>query len=313
MLSRIAEALFWIGRYVERAECTARALDVHLQLLIEDPTIDQAETCRSLLAAMGVPTDGEPDRATVLRLLLTDSSSPASVAWAIASARESARRSREVVSTEMWEAINTTYNRVNGSQLSRWHAADAFRMVRERANLVAALCDNTISHDAGWHFLTLGRSIERVDMTARLILVRPFTVGPDPVGAEAAWQVSLRLLGAHHAFTRTYRAIESPRAAAEFLLLDRLFPRSAVFGLTQAAACLEALDPRQPRLGFGGDAARIVGRARATLEVRTVTDLLEHLAEEMQGLQQVCADATEAVSARYFEGAVAPEWLGGTQ
>ncbi|YAL83763.1 alpha-E domain-containing protein [Dermacoccaceae bacterium W4C1] len=305
MLSRIAEALFWIGRYIERAECTARVLDVNLQLLVEDPTIDQDASCRSLLASMGVDHEGVATRQTVLDLLLSNSQSPASVAWALASARESARRSREVVSTDMWEAINTTYNQVSFDKLSQRHPADAFRMVRERANLITALCDNTLSHDSGWQFLVLGRSIERVDMTARLMLARPYSGG-----ADAGWQVTLRSCGAGHAFTRTYRAIESPRSAAEFLLLDRLFPRSVVFGLTQAENCLEWLDPRQARLGFGGDAARIVGRARAGLEIRTLTDLLADLPAEMLALQQVCADATDAVSRRYFEGAVAPEWLG---
>ncbi|MDE9364997.1 alpha-E domain-containing protein [Luteipulveratus sp. YIM 133132] len=308
MLSRIAEALFWIGRYIERAECTSRILDAHLQVLTEDPTIDREATCRALLAAMGVSHDGTYDQAAVLRLLFHDRSSSASVVSAIDSARESARRSREVVSTEMWEAINTTYNETTSGQLSRMRPADAFRLIRERASMIAALADGTLSHDTGWQFLVLGRSIERVDMTARLLLSTA-----NGAGGASSWQTTLRACGAHHAFTRTYRAIESPRAAAEFLLLDRLFPRSVVFGLTQAAACLEVLDPRQRRLGFGGDAARIVGQARASLDVRSLNDLLSDLPGEMERLQRVCVEATDAVTHRYFEGAVAPEWLGGTQ
>ena len=308
MLSRIAEALFWIGRYIERAECTSRILDVQLQVLTEDPTIDREATCRALLAAMGVTDDGDYDQQAVLRLLLHDRQSPASVVWAIESARESARRSREVVSTEMWEAINTTYNQIGSGRLTRMRPADAFRMVRERSSMIASLADGTLSHDTGWQFLVLGRSIERVDMTARLVLSTTYSSG-----SAASWQTTLRSCGAHHAFTRTYRAIESPRAAAEFLLLDRLFPRSVVFGLTQAAACLEVLDPRQRRIGFGGDAARIIGQAQASLDASSLSDLMSDLPREMTRLQRVCVDATDAVSKRYFEGAVAPEWLGGTQ
>lgn len=308
MLSRIAEALFWIGRYVERAESTSRVLDVNLQVLIEDPTIDQEATCRSLLGAMGVRHEGEFDQAAVLRLLMHDRTSSASALWAIESARESARRSREVVSSEMWEAINTTHNQLSSGQLQRMRPADAFRLVRERSSMIASLADGTLSHDSGWQFLVLGRSIERVDMTARLVLATTSTSG-----SASSWQTTLRACGAHHAFTRTYRAIESPRAAAEFLLLDRLFPRSVVFGLTQAAGCLEVLDPRQRRLGFGGDAARIIGRARAALDVRSLSDLMSELPHEMGALQTVCVEATDAVAKRYFEGAVAPEWLGGSQ
>lgn len=307
MLSRIAEALFWIGRYIERAECTARILDVYLQLLVEDPTLDREATCRALLGAMGVHHEGEFDQAAVQPLLLHDRTSSASAVWAIESARESARRSREVVSTEMWEAINTTYNQLGSGQLSRMRPTDAFRMVRERSCMIAGLADGTLSHDSGWQFLVVGRSIERVDMTARLVLAASHA--PSPI---TGWQTTLRACGAHHAFTRTYRASESPRAAAEFLMLDRLFPRSVTFALTQAAASLEVLDPRQRRLGFGGDAAVIVGKARARLDVLSVSELVAALDEEMHSLQQTCVEATNAVASRYFEGAAAPEWLGGT-
>jgi len=306
MLSRIAEALFWIGRYIERIECTARILDVYLQLLVEDPVIDQETTCRSILAAMGIQHEGEADQATVLRLLLHDRSSQHSIAYAVEAARENARRSREVVSAEVWEAINTTYNSVISGQLARSRPADAFRISRERANMVSALADNTQSHDDGWQFIVLGRHIERVDMTSRLILTRTYATG-----SASTWQITLRACGAAHAFTRTYRAIESPRAAVEFLLLDRLFPRSVAYSLGEAARCLEELDPRQRRIGFGGDAARIIGQARARMDYLSLTELLTDLPGEMGVLQQVCADASDAIAKRYFEGAVVPEWLGG--
>ncbi|KYH46236.1 alpha-E domain-containing protein [Branchiibius sp. NY16-3462-2] len=306
MLSRIAESLFWIGRYIERIECTARILDVYLQTLVEDPTIDQEATCRSVLAAMGIEYDGPVDQNVILDQLLSDQSSPASIAYAVESTRENARRSREVVSTEVWEAINTTYNAMAGGGWARMRPADAFRTARERANMISALMDHTQSHDDGWQFTVLGRYIERVDMTSRLILTTTYSAG-----SAASWQLTLRACGAHHAFTRTYRAIESPRAAAEFLLLDRAFPRSITYGLNQAAGCLEILDPRQRRIGFGSDAARIIGQARARLEFLSLTDLLSDLPGEIDTLKLVCADATDAVAKRYFEGAAAPEWLGG--
>lgn len=306
MLSRIAEALFWIGRYIERIECTARMLDVYLQLLVEDPVIDQETTCRSILAAMGIDYEGRADQDAVLRLLLYDRSSPHSIAYAVESARENARRSREVVSTEMWEALNATYNTVLSGRLRRSRPADAFRLARERASLVSALADNTQSHDDVWEFIVLGRHLERVDMTSRLILTRTYATG-----SAAAWQITLRACGAAHAFTRTYRAIESPRAAVEFLLLDRLFPRSVAYSFGSVAHCLEDLNPRQRRVGFGGDAARIVGQARARMDYLTLTELMTDLAGEMGALQQVCADVSEAIARRYFEGAVVPEWLGG--
>lgn len=306
MLSRIAEALFWIGRYIERIECTARILDVYLQLLVEDPVIDQETTCQSILAAMGIQHDGAADQEVVLRMLLYDRSSQHSIAYAVEAARENARRSREVVSAEVWEALNTTYNGVLSGQLSRSRPADAFRVARERANMVSALADHTQSHDDGWQFIVLGRHLERVDMTSRLILTRAYATG-----SASTWQITLRACGAAHAFTRTYRAIESPRAAVEFLLLDRLFPRSVAYSMGEVARCLEELDPRQRRIGFGGDAARIIGQARARMDYLSLTELMTDLPGEMGALQRVCAEASEAIAKRYFEGAVVPEWMGG--
>ena len=107
MLSRIAESLFWIGRYVERADGTARILDVHLQLLLEDPWVEEDLACRSLLSVMGVevPADTVMTRADVLGRLAVDRNQPASIAYSLGAARENARRAREVVSTELWEAL----------------------------------------------------------------------------------------------------------------------------------------------------------------------------------------------------------------
>ena len=101
MLSRIAESLFWIGRYIERSDGTARILDVHLQLLLEDPWIEEDLACRSLLSVMGsdVPEDRVLNRQSVLEILAVDRSEPASIAYSLGAARENARRAREIVSS----------------------------------------------------------------------------------------------------------------------------------------------------------------------------------------------------------------------
>ncbi|GAB3588022.1 alpha-E domain-containing protein [Calidifontibacter terrae] len=307
MLSRIAESLFWIGRYVERAEAMARLLDVHLQLLIEDPVLDREVVSRSILLAMGIEHEGPADERTVLDRLLTDSTSPSAITTSLVWARENARRSREIVSTELWEGLNTTYHQVHRGALGRMRPADAFRLVRERTSMIAALADHTLSHDDGWEFIRLGQMIERVDMTARPILMTTYATG-----SAASWPVALRVCGGAHAFTRIYNASESPRSAIEFLVQDRLFPRSITYALGEAEQSLERLESRpNRRVGFSGDARRIVGAARARLEYRSVSELLGDVEGEMQALQQVCGAATEAVTRRYFEGAIAPEWQRG--
>ncbi len=169
MLSRIAESLFWIGRYIERSDGTARILDVHLQLLLEDPWIDEDTACRSLLSVMGsFPPEGQDavTRQDVLTRLAVDRTNPSSIAYSLQSARENARRAREIVSTELWETLNTTYSRMP-RRLNAEKVHEFFGWVRERAALAVGVTDSSTSRDEAWQFFTLGRSIERTDMTAR--------------------------------------------------------------------------------------------------------------------------------------------------
>ncbi|MFT4218547.1 MAG: alpha-E domain-containing protein [Micropruina sp.] len=310
MLSRIAESLFWIGRYLERAEDTCRIVEVHLQLLLDDPSVDQDAAGQSLLEVMGFPPpEGKTaDAQYVLTALCYDSDSPASVAAALGGARESARRARETVSTEMWEAINTTWNSVRGGRLQRMRPATAFKHIRERCAVISGTADSTMSHDEGWQFLILGRSIERADMTARLIQSASITSG-----SQSAWNNVLRGCGAHHAFLRTYGGVTTDRDAAEFLLLDRLFPRSLVFTLTAAEDALADLGQTERRAGIEDAAQRLLGTARAELEYRPPGEVLLDLPSRMADLQWVCNQASAAISQRYFEGATAAVWRGGEQ
>ena len=305
MLSRIAESLFWIGRYVERADDTARILDVGTQLLTEDASLDEQETCQQLLAIMGVEVDGPVDRYVLLHQLLYDPESSSSIASTMAAARESARRARETLSGDMWEAINTTHLSLSGGKIRSLRATGAFGWVRDRSALITGIAEGTMSRDDGWRFLTLGRHIERADMTARLLATASLGSGP-----VAAWTSTLRACGAYEAFLRTYRGIETDLEAAEFLLLDRVYPRSVVASLTRAELALERLDASSKRSGFD-DAQRQLGRARAELEYRPLREIVEDLGEEMEKLQVACSAATEAVTMKYFHGAAATSWTGG--
>lgn len=305
MLSRIAESLFWIGRYLERAEDTCRVLEMHLQLLIDDPSVDQDDAAATLLAVMGASSADGTEATDVLRILCFDPASPASVAASLGGAREAARRARETVSSEMWEAINTTWNSVKGGRLQRMRPAAAFRLVRERCAVITGTADQTMSHDEGWLFLTLGRSIERVDMTARLISTAHVT------GTQSAWNNVLRGCGAHHAFVRSYGGVTTDRDAAEFVLLDRLFPRSVVHNLRAAEVALNALDAAASTRGYEDEATRLLGTARAALEYRDPEKVLDELPQRMTDLQRTCNQVCEAVTMRYFSGSTAASWTGG--
>ncbi|HEU0206119.1 MAG TPA: alpha-E domain-containing protein [Pseudolysinimonas sp.] len=305
MLSRIAESLFWIGRYIERSDGTARILDVHLQLLLEDPWIEENLACRSLLSVMGteVDNDAEVTRADVLSLLAVDRNQPASIAYSLAAARENARRAREVVSTELWEVLNTTRARMP-RKVATDKVHEFFGWVRERAALAVGIIESSTSRDEAWSFFTLGRSIERADMTARLLATRSLTEASGP-----SWTTILRSVGAYEAYLRTYRGVPSARNAAEFLLLDRLFPRSILFSVTRAEQCMRDLD-RGDRLGVTDQAQRLLGQIRSELEYRPIADIIEELPTHMDSVQAATSATSEAIRQRYFPTNAAPSWMG---
>jgi uncharacterized alpha-E superfamily protein len=130
------------------------------------------------------------------------------------------------------------------------------------------------------------------------------------VSTGSPWTSTLRACGAYEAFLRTYRGLETDRAAAEFLLLDRLFPRSVVFSLNRAEQCVDNLESSGQRAGFQNEAQRLLGRTRAELEYRSLSDVLADLPHEMERLQRTCALATDAITRRYFAGAESLTWQG---
>jgi uncharacterized alpha-E superfamily protein len=306
LLSRIAESLFWIGRYIERSDGTARILDVHLQLLLEDPWIEEDLACRSLLSVMGAempPEDAALTRADVLGILAVDRTQPASIAYSLNAARENARRAREVISTELWEVLNTTRARMP-RKVSSDKVHEFFGWVRERSALAVGIIESATSRDEAWLFFTLGRSIERADMTARLLATRSLTEASGP-----SWTTILRSVGAYEAYLRTYRGVPSARNAAEFLLLDRLFPRSILFSVTRAEQCMRDIEPRTDRVGVSDQALRLLGQIRSELEFRPIAEILEDLTRHMDNVQLATSAASEAIRQRYFPTNAAPSWV----
>jgi uncharacterized alpha-E superfamily protein len=304
VLSRIAESLFWIGRYVERADDTARILDVHLQMLLEDPQLTESDACRALLSVMGVEAEpDEPvDRFVVLDRLAYDATYSSAIIGSLAAARENARRARETVSTDLWQCLNTTWIGVERVRMASTTAHEFFGWVRERAALVAGIAEETMSRDDAWRFLVLGRSLERADMTARLVATSTITA------ALPSWTTMLRSCGAHESYLRTYRGLASDARAAEFLLLDRLFPRSVLHSLVQAEEMLEELAPPLERVGVSDTGRRLLGRTRTSLEYRDLGEVLADLPEEMEQVQQSISLASDAVARRYFPRAVTTAW-----
>src|SRR5215468_6646786 len=307
MLSRIAESLFWIGRYVERADDTARILDAFLAGILEDPWVDEDAACRTLLAILGSPAphDARLTGGDVLELMGFNLDNPSSIAGALGAARENARGARETISSEMWECLNVTWHSLQSRRVAAEHLGPAVYLgfVRERAAVLAGLAESTMSRDDGWRFLVLGRNLERVDMTARLLTIQALGSAASP-----QWRTVLRACGADESFLRTHGGEVQPQRVAEFLLLDRLFPRSALHALTEAEECLEALAPSTERAGMADAARRPVGQARTRLEYADADTLLDELPAHLRALQRACAAASAAVTARYFDQTMAVTW-----
>ena len=307
MLARNAESLFWIGRYVERADDTARILDVSVHQLLEDATVDADTASRRLLSVLGItPPDGTSLDVWGLTEVVAMSPETGSIVSSIASARENTRVAREVVSSELWQCINAMWNAVPERQRAarRVGPHEFFTFVEDRAAMFAGLADSTMSRDDGWRFLVLGRSVERVDMLVRLLMSR---VGDRPT--SPGWVTVLRSAGAHDTYLRTYRGALDASRVVQFLLLDRLFPRSVFHALRQAESCLEQLE-NQPsvRVGARAEALRLLGQARSELEFLRPHDLLDDLPKRLAALQKTVRDVGEAVSQQYFHVAQWVAW-----
>lgn len=307
MLSRIAESLFWIGRYVERADDTARILDAWLARLLEDPWSDEDRGGRAILSILGAPapSDMRITASAVLDVLAYDTANPSAIAGALSAARDNARGARETISSEMWECLNVTWHSLPARRLAadRLGPAVYLAFVRERAAVLAGLAESTISRDDGWRFLVLGRSLERVDMTARMLSIQ-VEARPD----HPAWRTVLRACGADESFLRTHGGTVRAERVVEFLLHDRLFPRSALHALTTAEQCLLELDPLIQRAGVTDAARRPIGQVRTRLEYTESAGLLADLPTHLERLKDACAAASAAVTDRYFPESAPVSW-----
>lgn len=304
MLSRIAESLFWIGRYVQRADDTSRLLGAHLRLLVEGAPENEVTSCRTLLGLMSVDAPAEPDRGDLLRVLGVDAREPTSIVACWAAARSNARRAREVIPLSLWEGINTTWQHLPAGPLRLTQAYAFLDWARERSALFSGIARGTMVRDDGWQFLLLGLSIEQADMTSRMVASASLPSG----GSQ--WPAVLRNCGGHDAFLRAYRGFHADQEAAEFLIVDARFPRSVMHGLIAATDCLQLLSrtaPAAPAQTAG--ALRALGQLRSRLEYTGVDELVADLHAEMIGVQDVFARVTSTVSSTFFAADEPTPWI----
>lgn len=303
MLSRHAESMFWMGRYVERAEYTTRMLDVTYHGLLESAAWESDRAWLDLLEMLRlVPAfreRGEPPSAeAVNRFLFLDRTNPDGIASAVEQARENARSVRELVPTELWQTLNSFHLMMRSRDLAADLTSqpyDLYEAVRQRCQTLSGIIADNMARDDGWRFLTVGRSLERAQMTCRLLSVR--YRGLSDVSFHQ-WLAALKSASAAEAFRKAHRGSTHPRDVVDFLLLSPVFPRSVLFSLRAAETELGVLGGEFGRMTRP---QRLLGRIRSDLEFSDLEELLQgdltaHLDQLEGDVRWVC----ESVGVEYF-------------
>lgn len=264
MLSRTADAMYWIGRYAERAENVARLLDVHLHLAM-DPPAGAPEPWKALVGITGdllryLERTDTTSRETAVEFLALDAGNPNAIRSCLQAARENARATRDVLSTAVWEHLNTTAQL--GAEAPP--AAGFFGEIVRAGRLLESLIDDTMLHGEAWHFLRLGRLVERADKVARILDLPYWLPGGTAERLEdVSWSAVLQSAGGQELYRRRHGRLHAA-GAIDFLLLDREFARSVYASLAGAEASLHALTGT-PADGHHNPAEQRLGQLRAEL------------------------------------------------
>jgi uncharacterized alpha-E superfamily protein len=317
VLSRVADSIYWLSRYTERAENIARFIDVNLRLALDlPPGMDEQWAPLVSITAdrpLFFQRHDTLDRRNVIEFLAFDEDNPNSIARCLAQARDNARSVREAISSEMWEQINRFYHVSRSGSFRGLVHSDPyafFSRIRQEALLFAGIVDATMSHDEGWHFARLGRELERADKTSRILDVKYFLLLPavSDVGTpldDLQWSALLRSASALEAYRKRHGRI-SPQRVAEFLILDRDFPRSIQHCLTAAQDSLRVLSGSWAGT-FRNAAEQRLGRLTARLNYAEIGEIIAGgLHQFLDALQGELNEVGEAVFATFIAPQVSP-------
>jgi uncharacterized alpha-E superfamily protein len=299
-----------MSRYLERAEHTARLIDVDLQLRLDQSPDSSSSRWLRLLEALQVPVPvgSKIDSATLAYTLTLQRTNPSSIVSCIASARENLRQVREQCSSEMWEQLNRLYLQVLGTPAGEaWilHSQLFFRSVQDGAHLFQGVTDSTMSHGEGWHYIQLGRYVERTHALASLMGTQFSRISEPlerPVDGDEylEWVGLLRDCTAFEAYCKKHTAELRPLRVAEFLLLSPDFPHSVRFSVDQIHAALRAIAELAERRA---DAPlRLAGRLRANLSFGQIDEIMaDGLQPYLGSIRNLCAQAHTAIHQIYFD------------
>jgi uncharacterized alpha-E superfamily protein len=311
LLARYADCIFWLARYVERAENLARILDVNETfsrdshggqnwLSIVQLNADEKRFFATHVAATA---------ASVLEFYVVDRENPTSIFSAVRNARENARTLRPLISTEMWVQLNVFYNRlatIGPEDLAPARLAPLFATIKEACQTHAGITEGTFFRDQGWYFYQLGRYLERADQTTRLLDIKYHLLLPQPsaVGSPidvSQWNALLRSAAGYHAYRRLHAASTTPARVSGFLLFNLSFPRSVHHCLSEAGRLLAEVKSRYGLRG-GNNAAEELDRLRAVFGTLTIAAILSEGLHEFLDLVQRQLNAVTRELAKAFFG-----------
>ncbi|MDX2272330.1 MAG: alpha-E domain-containing protein [Cyanobacteriota bacterium] len=312
MLSRVADSIYWLNRYVERAENIARFVDVNLNLILDTPA-GFAQQWDPIIATTGDQAIfqeryGEATLETVVSFLAFDADYGNSILSCLQMARENARSVREIISSEMWERVNNFYLMVKEASQAKTlpELHHFFTEVKLASHLFAGVMDATMTHGEGWHFGQLGRLLERADKTARILDVKYYILLPSVqyVGTaldELQWIALLKSASAYEMYRKRSRQHRiNPTEVTEFLLLDREFPRSIQFCLIQADRSLRQITGT-PTGSWRNPVERALGRLRSELDYLTIEEIIKRgLHEFLDDLQGQMNNLGEKMFETFF-------------
>jgi uncharacterized alpha-E superfamily protein len=311
MLSRVAESIFWVSRYIERAENTARFIDVNARLILDMPL----ETKLQWEPIIRITGDSElfasqystPDQENVVNFLVFDPNYPNSIISCVNKARENARTIREIISTEMWQCINE-FHLFLSNPAAHSEALTSpnsfFTKIKNYSQLLAGVRESTMFHNEGWDFSRMGRFLERADKTSRILDMKYFIVLPelDYVGTAfdtLQWAALLRSASALDMYRKRYKQI-SPSNIAQFLFFDPDFPRSVKYCLKKCDQSMHDITG-VPRGSYSTPAERQLGMLQAEIEYADITEIMEDgLHEYIDGFQLKLNRVGEAVANSFF-------------
>jgi len=326
MLSRDADSVYWMSRYIERAEHVARILLINTNLLMDVGELApdlQERQWQSVIAIMRSPplpekitassptenTPLAPETSSAYRVahhMVFNVENPNSLYSCLSRARENARGIRETISHEMWECMNTLYWALRDAP-ARFDESpeDFYRQVMTGSMLFQGLADQTLQHDQRWHFTQLGKFLERIDVTARVLGTRFALLKGAEAKIEAPirnlhWMAVLRSCCSIEAYRRMHIGDMDPVRVASFLLLEENFPRSVRFCVTQAHAAAAAIRAEVNPRGID-PAERALGRLKIQLEYAEAGEIVRPgVAQYCDRIQHDVAEAAMAIQKTYF-------------